>query len=223
MNDVTTDWLGDPVADDSWLEISEIEAPKSAMPYDGLRFACMRGSGRVWACDGEYMAFRPFNHALDKAVNPAFEERIARFRADGHFKHLGTFDEVQVYQLLEGSPWKSSVDEVYTAGQSVWKDTRHAAKLAIAREWKEYVDMLEAVAVAMKAGRDPAFAVKAWEDFINQVMINVYQSQGPLPGEIRAGIQNVMQARKGARSGTLLVTDITQSGDVQYEGVKAKA
>jgi hypothetical protein len=214
------DWLGDEIVSDEnsdWLNVDTIEAPRSAMPYDGLRFACMRGSGRVWACDGEYMAFRPFNHEYDKKVNPAFEDRISRFRADGHFKHLGTFDEVQVYQLLDGSPWKSTVDEFYVAGQNLWKDIRHAAKLACKREWVEYVDMLEAVAVAMKAGRDPMFALQAWTDFINQVMVNVYQSQGPLPGEIRAGIQNVVQSRKGAKSGTVMATDITQSGNVEKE------
>lgn len=220
LNDAATDWLGEPVVpegDDDWLEIGSIEAPKSKVPYDGLRFACMRGSGRVWACDGEYVAYRPYNHVLDKAVNPAFEERIAKFRSLGNMKHVGTFDEVEVYQLLEGNPWKATIDEVYTAGQSLWKDIRHAAKLVHAREWREYVDLLEAMATGMKAGRNPEFARQAWEDAVNQIMITVYQGHGPLPVEIRAGVENVMRSRGGARSQTLLVTDITQTGNVQKE------
>ena len=69
------------------------------MPYDTLRFACMRGSGHISACDGRYVAYRPFNHVLDKQANPAFQERIERFTRAGHFKHVGTFDEVMVFQL----------------------------------------------------------------------------------------------------------------------------
>ncbi len=219
---VATDWLGDPVVPENydWLEIDSIEVAKSPVPYDTLRFACMRGSGRVWACDGEFVAYRPFNHALDKHVNPAFEERISKFRASGNMKHVGTFDEVEVYQLLDGNPWKAALDEVYIAGKNLWRDIQHAAKLACAREWKDYADLLEAMAVGMKAGRDPDFARKAWEDAVNQVMINIYQRRGPLPAEIRAGVQNVRAARGYSASNLIVVSDVTQTKNVQFEGKK---
>lgn len=224
MNDstVATDWLGDPIVPDenSWLEIDTIEAPKSAVPYDTLRFACMRGSGRVWACDGEYVAYRPFNHVLDKVVNPAFQERVSKFRAAGNMKHVGTFDEVEIYQLLDGNPWKATHDVAYVAGKNLWRDIEHAAKLACAREWKDYHDILEAMAVGMKAGRDPDFAKKAWEDAVNQVMINVYQRRGPTPAEIRAGVANVRAARGYSASSLIVVSDVTQTKNVQYEGKK---
>jgi hypothetical protein len=205
----------------SWLEIETIEAPKAALPYDSLRFQCMRGSGRVWACDGRYVAYRPFNHVLDKHANPVFQERVERFRREGHFEHVGTFDEVMIFKLKPESPWYANEDKAYTAGKSLWGDINHAIKLACARDWKDYTDLLEAMAAGMMAGRDPGFARQAWEDAVNQVMIGIYQKGGPLAVEIRAGVENVRSARGGTRRpGILLATDVANSKNVQYEGTK---
>jgi len=215
-----TSWLeiepAIPAADDSWLEIDEIAAPKAALPYDALRFSCMRGSGRVWACDGRYVAYRPFNHVLDKKANPAFQERVEMFNRDGHFTHIGTFDEVQVFQLKPESPWYAKTDEAYTVGQSLWGDIKHAVKLACDRDWVDYVDLLEAMAAGMLAGRVPEFARKSWEDALNQIMIGVYQKGGPLPVEIRAGVENV-RIKRGKRNPIVLATDIAQAKLVQKE------
>ena len=202
----------------SWLEIDTIEAPKAALPYDALRFQCMRGSGRVWACDGRYVAYRPFNHALDKAANPVFQERVERFNREGHFTHVGTFDEVMVFKLKPESPWYATEDKAYTAGQSLWGDINHAVKLACARDWRDYTDLLEAMAAGMMAGRDPMFARQQWEDAVNQIMTGVYQKGGPLPAEIRAGVQNVTAARGKRPPAILLSTDIAASKNIQYEG-----
>lgn len=208
-----------PAPEPSWLEIDSIEAPKSALPYDSLRFQCMRGSGRVWACDGRYVAYRPFNHVLDKHANPVFQERVEKFNREGHFTHVGTFDEVMVFKLKPESPWYASEDsEAYTAGKSLWGDIAHAVKLACKRDWKDYVDLLEAMAAGMMAGREPMFARKSWEDAVNQVMIGIYQKGGPLAAEIRAGVQNVTAARGKRPPQILLATDIAQAKNVQYEG-----
>jgi len=203
----------------SWLEIDSIEAPKSALPYDSLRFACMRGTGRVWACDGRFVAYRPFNHALDKVANPVFQERVERFNREGHFTHVGTFDEVMVFKLKPESPWYASEEKAYVAGKSIWGDIQHAINLACKRDWRDYTDLLEAMATGMMAGRDPAFARQQWEDAVNQVMIGIYQKGGPLAAEIRAGVENVRSARGAQRRpGILLATDIAAAKNVQYEG-----
>ncbi len=203
----------------SWLEIDSIETPKTALPYDALRFQCMRGSGRVWACDGRYVAYRPFNHALDKQANPALQERIERFQREGHFIHVGTFDEVQVFKLKPESPWYATEEVTYIAGKSLFGDINHAVKLACARDWKDYTDLLEAMAAGMMAGRDPVFARQQWEDAVNQVMIGIYQRGGPLAAEIRAGVENVRLSRGAQRRpGILLATDIAAAKNVQYEG-----
>lgn len=225
---MTGDWLDidTPVqGDDDWLEIPEapvkaeegVTTPRG-MPYDSLRFQCMRGSGRVWACDGRYVAYRPFNHLLDKQANPAFQERIERFTRAGHFKHVGTFDEVMVFQLDPESPWYAKTDEAYTAGQSLWKDIAHAVKLACKRDWKDYYDLLVAMAEGMRAGRDADFARKQWEDALNQIMIGIYQRGGPLPAEINAGVDGVRRSRGGYKNaGIIVATNATQAKSVERE------
>ena len=205
-------------AEPSWLEIESIEAPKAALPYDALRFQCMRGSGRVWACDGRYVAYRPFNHALDNQANPVFQERVERFQREGHFEHMGTFDEVQVFKLKPESPWYAYEDKAYTAGLSLWGDINHAVKLACKRDWKDYTDLLEAMATGMLAGGD-VFARKRWEDALNHIMVGIYQRGGPLAAEVSAGVANVRAARGAARRpAILLATDIAAAKNVQYEG-----
>lgn len=203
--------------DSSWLDLDDdVVTPKAALPYDALRFACMRGSGRVWACDGRYVAYRPYNHTLDKVANPAFQERVERFNRDGHFKHLGTFDEVMVFQLEPESPWYAKTDEKYTAGRSYWADINHAVKLAMERDWSDYYDLLQAMAQGLMAGRDPMFAKQMWEAAVEQIMIGIYQRSGPLPAEIRAGVQNIQGSRYGVK--LLVANDVAHTKNVQYEG-----
>ena len=224
MADTELDWPSEDVVpagtddDLAWLDADMIEAKKSGVPYDSLRFQCMRGSGRVWACDGEYVAYRPYNHTLDKHVNPAFQERVAKFREGGCMQHMGTFDEVEVYKLLDGNPWKATITEKYTAGKSLWGDIRHAAKLACARDWKDFTDLLEAMATGMKAGRDPEFARKAFNDALEQIMINIYQGRGPTPAECTAGMQNVRKSRGYSAGSAIIMPNTVDSKNVQYEG-----
>lgn len=218
---VASDWLDvapaqDAGADD-WLEINgdgsgTVKSAKS-MPYDSLKFACMRGTDRVWACDGHYVAYRPFNRAFDKEVNPRTRERHEDFLAAGHYKHLGTFDEVQIFELLDGSPFKT-VKRDYIVGRDYWADIRQAAQIACRREWTDFHDFLEAMARGIKHGRTAAFAESAWQDALNQIMINIYQRQGPLPVECAAGIANVRSARGLRRS---IVLPNPASGVVQKE------
>jgi hypothetical protein len=52
---------------------------------------------------------------------------------------------------------------------------------------------------------------------VNQIMIGIYQRGGPLPAEIRAGVQNV-QIGRGYGPKILMATDVAQSKNVVYEG-----
>lgn len=227
---MSADWFDVEPADSpaaqvegGWLDIgdSEVEIPKTGLPYDALRFSCMRGSGRVWACDGRYVAYRPYNHSLDKQVNPAFQERVEKFTRAGHFKHIGTFDEVMVFELKPESPWYAKTDEKYTAGQSLWKDIQHAVKLAMKRDWVDYRDLLSAMAEGMKAGRNEDLARQQWQDAVGQIMIGIYQRGGPLPAEIRAGVANVQAARGYANAPKILMaSDVAHTNNVEFEGAK---
>ncbi len=202
-----TDWLDTTPAaepEEEWLKIEDPTAGKVTLAFQHLVDSCMRGTDRVMACDGHYLAYRPFNREKDKETNPRTRERFADFCAAGHYLHIGTYDEVQIYELLEGSPFRHKAN--YVAGQDYWRDIRQAAKLACERNWPDYHDYLGAMATALKSGRDPGFARTMWDDTINQVAIAVKQIGGaaaPSEKEVNAGFTGVRQARGISKGGVI--------------------
>jgi hypothetical protein len=214
----TTDWLEvSPADDDSWLNVTDANAGKVSLAFQNLVDACMRGTNRVMACDGSYLAYRPFNREFDKEVNPASRERFASFQADGHFKHIGTYDEVQIYELLEGSKFKHKSS--YVIGNSYWGDIRQAAKAACDRSWSDYHDILGGMATALKGGqRDPAFAKQMWGDALNQVAIQIQKMGGPAEREVNEGFVGVRKARGISRGGTLATLDTSGLQKVEFTG-----
>jgi hypothetical protein len=211
-------WLeiDSPPKPDDWLSIEDPNAGKTTREFESLLQSCMRGTNRVMACDGQFLAYRPFNHVFDKEVNPRTQQRFADFQAAGHFEHIGTFDEVQIYKLLDGSPFKQSKKN-YVIGTNYWKDIRDAAKAACARDWSTYHDLLGAMAMAMKAGRDPNFARAIWGDTLNHIAVTIQQMRGPTEAEVNAGFVGVRRARGISKGG--VIATLNTSG-LQKVGVK---
>lgn len=186
--------------DDDWLNIEDANAGKVSRAFDHLVSACMRGTDRVMACDGQYLAYRPFNRAFDKETNPRTKERFQMFVEKGYYEHVGTYDEVQIYELLPGNPYRHDRKQ-YVIGTDYWKDIRTAARAACDRKFSDYHDILGAMATALKGGnRDVAFAKTMFEDTINQVvsMVNQMRQNDPsIPSEkeINEGFIEVRRAR----------------------------
>ena len=196
------DWLEPELEEnDDWLRVEDPHAGKVTLKFQGLIDACMRGTNRVMACDGSYLAYRPFNREFDKQVNPRTAERFNDFIAAGHYKHIGTYDEVQIYELLEGSPFRHK--DSYIIGQNYWADIRQAARAACDRKWVDYHDLLGAMATAIKSGRDPVFAKTMWDDTINQIGIQIQHMKGPSEKEVNEGFVGVRKAR-GISSGGII-------------------
>lgn len=195
-----TSWLDDPapapVADD-WLDIEDPNAGKIPASFRGLVEACMRGTDRVMACDGAYLAYRPFNREFDKETNPRTKERMNMFLSKGFYKHVGTYDEVQIYELLEGNPYRHDKKQ-YVVGQSYQKDIDTVARLALERKWSDYHDFLGGMATAIKTGRDPLFAKSVWDDTLTHILVRIKQLGGPeAPSEreINEGFVEIRRAR----------------------------
>lgn len=157
--------------------------------WDGVRFACMRGTGRIWACDGEYVACRP------KDFHPKTSERHARFLASGHYNHVGTFDDVQVFELLPGSPFRRD-NRTLIPGVNLYQDMRECAIAAVKRDWVLYTDILEAVAANIKAKFHEQAARDLWTDVLGQIEQSIRLRGGPTQAECGAGLANV-RARRG--------------------------
>lgn len=236
MTDVSDDtWLDElpsppatkPASDEDWLSIEDPNAGKTTRAFQHLIDACMRGTDRVMACDGRWLAYRPFNREFDKETNPRTKERMNMFLAEGKYKHLGTYDEVQIYELTEGNPYRHNTGKAYVVGQDYWKDIRQAAKLACERNWAEYHDYLGAMATALKGGRDPAFARTMWEDTINQItaqieLIRRQYKDAPSEKEINEGFVGVRRARGiQGRNGVVLLNSNALQRVEFSKGVKA--
>lgn len=214
-----TSWLDGPADDDEWLRIEDPAAGKTSLAFQHMIDACMRGTNRVMACDGTWLAYRPFNRQFDKEVNPRSRERFLDFQAAGHYKHVGTYDEVQVYELLEGSPFRHKAH--YVIGQSYWGDIRQAAKAACDRNWSDYHDILGAMASALKGGnRDPGFAKTMWGDALNQVGVLIRQMNGPSEREVNEGFTGVRKARGISRGGVLATLDTSGLQQVGFDARK---
>lgn len=212
------DWLNVEAPEDTeWLDIKDPHAGEVTAAFRHLVDACMRGTNRVMACDGHYLAYRPFNREFDKETNPRTRERFADFCAAGHYRHVGTYDEVQIYELLEGSPFRHK-NKGYVVGQSYWQDIRQAAKLACDRNWPEYHDLLGVMATALKSGRDPAFAKTMWNDTINQIAIVITQMNGPSEKEVNEGFLDVRRKRGIAKGGTIVTLDSSGLQKVGFSG-----
>lgn len=204
-----------PPADDEWLNLEDPNAGKTTAAFRHLINACMRGTDRVMACDGEYLAYRPFNRAFDKETNPRTKERMTMFLEKGHYTHLGTYDEVQIYRLEPGNPYRHTAKQ-YVVGRDRWADIRKAATAAIHRAWADYHDILGGMATAIKSGpgRDQALARVMWEDTVNLVAVAIQQMRAgnpdaPTEKEVNEGFIGVRRDRgiQGRNGMVLLNSD----------------
>lgn len=204
-------WLEPAPAEEDWLSITDANAGKTPLAFQHLIDSCMRGTDRVMACDGQYLAYRPFNREKDKETNPRTKERFQMFCDKGYYEHVGTWDEIQVYELLPGNPYRHDKKQ-YVIGQDYWKDIRTAARAACDRKFSDYHDILGAMATALKGGgRDAGFAKTMFDDTINQVvsMINQMRQNDPsvpTEKEINEGFVEVRRARGiTGRNGVVLL------------------
>lgn len=222
------DWLSDPATepantadpfalpgDTPGLDQPSIEVPRADAPYADIKFQVMQGSSRVWACNGRYVACRP------SGFNPATRQRHARFLKSGHYEHVGTFDDVQVFRLLPGSPFYRTEGDVR---QGSWYELlRAAARAAVARDWGAYVDLLEEIAVRVKSAPtgtesgdvEPELAKQRFMDTLEwlEQLIFMRWSHGVdmrkvedygrlfsiMKAEIDAGVSNIRAARGDTR------------------------
>jgi hypothetical protein len=152
------------------------------------------GKSRTWACDGEYVALRR------KQANPATLERHNKFIASGHYKHIATHEDVEIYELQEGSAFKRTPVNLLKLSLP---EIRRAAVLAgVARDWGLFVDILSEMASKIKGCRatdgkpiDERLSKPLYEENLAYVFEWIWKRGGPLQHEIDAGVQAVRQHR----------------------------
>ncbi len=163
---------------DDWLDIGDaarIESPVKLPSLNssiGQRIGKMIAAQRPWMCDGEYIFLRR------KVANPHTLSRHANFLAQGFHKHLGTFDEVEVWELLEGSPFKSK-EPASLLEVSFAEVRRQTVLAACKRDWSRYVDGLEELAGRLKGSYDAAMAKTMFTETLDAIENSVAIRGGP--------------------------------------------
>jgi hypothetical protein len=167
-----------------WLRIETV----CKLPYDKARFSVMQGTGRVWACDGEYVACRP------SKFHEGTHARHRRFLEAGFHEHVGTFDDVQIFKLLPGSPFRRDTT-TFLPQLNMFECIRQAQLAAVARDWILFVDILEEIAARLKHHLHEAQAKVVYDDILSSVFAGIQMRRGPSQAEVDAGVHNVRKQR----------------------------
>ncbi len=202
------DWLGNDVAAPAdWLEVpadARISGGGAKLRGEQSRFGSMVkrlvGKSRTWACDGEYVAFRR------KQSNPATLERHNKFIASGNYKHVSTHEDVEIYELQEGSPFKR--EPVNLRAMTLTAVRRQAVLAGVARDWHLFVDILLEMATKIKSARaydgkmidagdstSTAFANNLFHENMAYVFEWVWKRGGPGGDEITREVNTVRERR----------------------------
>jgi hypothetical protein len=184
---VSEDWLS--IAAPTKLTREKTRAPSMTKK--------LGGKSRVWASDGEYVYFRR------KLSNPATLERHEKFLATGNYKHVMTQDDVEVYQLQEGSPFKRPQLDLTSIA---FADVRRQTILAACRgDWSRYVDGLEELAGRLKGAYDPGFAKLQFNDTLDHIEHMIRLRGGPSRAMCDREVVTV-RARRGQSAGKRIMT-----------------
>lgn len=213
-----TAWLDESrAADVDWLDAAptvRVESSGKAKKERG-RFQSMAkklvGRSRVWACDGEYVAFRR------KMSNPATLQRHEQFLKTGDYKHIGTYDDVEVYELQASSPFKREVVDFTEmvpdrnrkgSFQLKWNFSmvrRYAVLAACRRDFGLFVDALQELAGRLKGTYHEAQATMMYNDELVWIFHLINLRGGPSPVETDQGVQAVRQRRGEDRNRVLML------------------
>jgi hypothetical protein len=164
------------------------------------------GRDRIWACDGEYVYFRPYRYEGGVKVeraNPTTFERHRRFLSAGHYEYVETQDDVEIYRVLPGSPFAR--EGVYLGEMSDSDVRRQVVLAACRRDWVTYADALEELFGRIKnRGYDAGFEARVRDDCLAYIDVLIQMRGGPTPAECGNGLAGVRQRRGEGRRMILL-------------------
>lgn len=182
------------MAEVDWLDTTPAVRIQSStkVPNEKKRFAVMQkkyaGNDRTWATDGRYVAFRR------KIANPEALQRHNEFVDRGHYQHVETQDDVEIYKLTPQSPFYRR--ELDMRELSLPALQRAASILACKQDWKTYTDAIEEVAGRIKAAYDSGTAKAVFADTLAYIHVLISLRGGPSENAIREQIAAVQASRK---------------------------
>jgi hypothetical protein len=187
---------------DEWLDLPTIESGVK-LTQERTRFKSMTkkltGANRIWACDGEFVAFRR------KKANPEALARHERFLASGDYKFIETQDDVEIYELMPSSPFKRK-GELDIYAMRFFDLRREVVRAAVRRDWAIFIDGLEHLAGCIKGQHhgNPGTAGAQYNDLLIYVFNQIAMRGGPSQAEVDREVQ-ALRRRRGARSSPVLL------------------
>jgi hypothetical protein len=184
---------------DEWLDLPTIESGVK-LPGEKQRAKRMQhglGKKKIWASDGSFVWFRR------KLANPATLERHNRFLATGEYKHVGTQDDVEIYELMPASPFKRA-ETINFSELKFYDARRQTIRAAVRRDWATFIDGLEHLAGGIKGSYDPAMAKTVYNDLLSYVFVQIAMRGGPAQAEVDREVQ-ALRKRRGERSSSVLL------------------
>ena len=184
---------------DEWLDLPTIESGVK-LPGEKQRARRMQhglGKKKIWSSDGSVVWFRR------KLANPATLERHNRFLATGEYKHVGTQDDVEIYELMPSSPFKRA-ETINFSELKFYDARRQTIRAAVRRDWATFIDGLEHLAGGIKGSYDPAMAKTVYNDLLSYVFVQIAMRGGPSQNEVDREVQ-ALRKRRGERSSSVLL------------------
>lgn len=164
------------------------------------------GRDRIWACDGEYVYFRPYryeNGVRVERANPTTLSRHRRFIDNGDYEYVETQDDVEIYKVAPTSALARK--GLYLGEVSDAELRRQVALAACRRDWVTYSDALEELFGRLKnRGYSEAYAKQVAGDYLSYLDVLIRMRGGPSPQECSAGLAGV-RARRGEGKGRLIL------------------
>lgn len=175
-------------------DLFRVQSPK--LPGEKKRAPSMQrkllGKSRTWASDGEYVYFRR------KQANPATLQRHEQFLKTGNYKHISTQDDVEIYQLQEGSAFKRG--PVNLAALNYGDVRRQAIVAACRRDWGVFVDALQEMAGRLKGAYHESMATQIYNEQLAHVFSMIAFRGGPSPMETDREVAALRTRRGDNRS-----------------------
>lgn len=199
------------LADTDWLSTEgAATVVTSSVKLEGERARArtmagtLAGKQRVWATDGQYVYFRR------RKAHEGTLTRHARFMESGHYKHIATEDDVEIYELQDGSPFKRQGLDLLSIDVATLR--RAAVMAACGRDYGLYVDIISELASRVKGATysdgkpaQPGFAEELYQSQLSYIFRLIEIRGGPTVPEVNRGVANTRVQRGDTRSKVILL------------------
>jgi hypothetical protein len=150
----------------------------------------LKGTKRGFAIDGTHAFLRR------RTANSLIAERTDNKARKGEYRHVGTFDDVEVYEISEDSPLRRKKQDL---GELSIESIEKAIILAACkREWRLYYDAVSELAYRYKNSNLPGETSETiLQTTMKYLHLRILRRGGPSDFEIANNLASIRKERTG--------------------------